>query len=83
MAGYSICPENTPLPYPLPQGEREVIRGLPFTPPLMGGDRGEGEVFSCLFVPMNWHNGLSVFFALRVVDRYPLIPNNVIEMQML
>jgi hypothetical protein len=73
MTGYSVCPENTPHPIPLPQGERGLTppilplskgrskEGLP-SPPLMGGDRGEGEVFSCPFVPMNRHDGLSGFF---------------------
>ncbi|MBI5327748.1 MAG: cation-translocating P-type ATPase [Deltaproteobacteria bacterium] len=32
--------KTTPHPYPLPQGERELLK----SPPLTGGDKGEGEV---------------------------------------
>jgi len=60
--GHGICPENTPHPNPLPQGERGVICDLPFvSPPLMGGERGAGEIFSCLFVPINLHESLIGF----------------------
>ena len=51
MERYSICSENTTHPNPLPQGERGVMCDLLFvSPPLMGGDRGAGEIFSCSFV---------------------------------
>ena len=49
MAGYSICPENTPHPNPLPQREREVMFDLPFaSPPVMGGEKGEGDLKNLL-----------------------------------
>jgi hypothetical protein len=43
-------PENTLLPYPLPQGEREKIGGIFTFPPLRGGDRGEGEPEKMLYI---------------------------------
>jgi len=51
------CSENTPPPpdkyfggrlCPLPQGERELF----ISPPSMGGDKGEGDRFSCYFVSL-------------------------------